>query len=275
MKKDLSKILIAGEGGQGIQTIAKILSQALVDAGYFVSYIPQFGPEQRGAPSVAFIQFSSKPINYPRFDIADLAIILRRRAIKPIISYIGRETEILFDSSTIARKLFSQNNSHIFAIPATKLAGEKYETKSQNIIVLATIAKTFFDYPKNALWQLVEKQLAKKFAKSAQLKSSTKAAFDFAYDYQLENKRFSKPEYDTSSEIIVRSNAERTAVIVPKYCKGCGICIIKCPPKCLKFGKTLGVYGTPTPDIDIEACITCGNCFTFCPDSAIRVEKKS
>jgi len=274
MKKDLSKILIAGEGGQGIQTIAKILSQALVDAGFFVSYIPQFGPEQRGAPSVAFIQFSKSQINYPKFDTADLAIILRRRAINPVQNYLNRETEILFDSSTIPRKLFSQNNSHIFAIPATKLAEEHYSIKSQNIIVLAATAKHFFDYPKNALWQLVEKQLAKKFAKSAQLKSSTKAGFDFAYDYQLENKRFSKPEYDTSSEIIVRSNAERTAVIVPKYCKGCGICIIKCPPKCLKFGKTLGVYGTPTPDIDIEACITCGNCFNFCPDSAIRVEKK-
>ncbi|PIZ00514.1 4Fe-4S ferredoxin [bacterium (Candidatus Howlettbacteria) CG_4_10_14_0_8_um_filter_40_9] len=59
------------------------------------------------------------------------------------------------------------------------------------------------------------------------------------------------------------------------YCKGCGLCIQKCPKKCLKFSsETLGYYGTPAVDCDIDECIGCGICELNCPDSAIEVEKK-
>lgn len=274
MKKEITKIVLAGEGGQGIQTIAKVLSTALVSAGYFVSYIPQFGPEQRGTPSVSFIQFSKSEITYPKFDTADIVMVLRRRAINTIMSYIGANTQVVFDSSTIARQKFSINNSKIFAIPATKLAEEQFGNKNQNILALGVLSKNFLDYPKNAMWEIIFNQLGKKFAKNKDLADKAKEAFDFAYDFQLETKKFSKPEYDTSENLVIKKNADRVAIIVPKYCKGCGICILKCPTKSLSFGKTLGVYGTPTPDIDLETCIACGNCFKFCPDSAIKVEKK-
>lgn len=274
MKNNITKIVLAGEGGQGIQTIAKILSAALVKAGYFVSYIPQFGPEQRGTPSVSFIQFSESEIDYPKFDTANIILVLRRRAIKTIESYIGPKTQILFDSSTISRQKFSANNSRVSAIPATKLAEEEFGVKNQNILALAALAKNYLEYPKNALWEIISDQLAKKFTKNKDLAEKAKNAFDFAYEFTLENKKFTKPDYDTSEQIIIKKNSERVAVIIPKYCKGCGICILKCPVKALSFGKTLGVYGTPVPDIDIETCITCGNCFKFCPDSAIKVEKK-
>lgn len=271
MNKEITKIVIAGEGGQGIQTIAKILSAALISADYFVSYIPQFGPEQRGTPSVSFIQFSKSEITCPRFDTADAIMILRRRAIKTIVSFIGPKTQVFFDSSTIGRKNFSVKNSRIFAVPATKLAEEKFGSKNQNILALGVFAKNFLDYPKNALWELIANQLEKKFSKNKELAEKAKKAFDFAYDFSLENKKFSKPLYDTSDSLIIKKNSKRLAIIVPKYCKGCGICILKCPVKALSFGETLGVYGTPTPEIDIEKCIACGNCFKFCPDSAIKV----
>ncbi len=274
MKNDVTKIVLAGEGGQGIQTIAKILSLALVKADYFVSYIPQFGPEQRGTPSVSFIQFSKSQITYPKFDTADIVMVLRRRAIKTIESYIGSKTDVLFDSSTIARQNFTLNNSRLFAIPATKLAEEEFGAKNQNILALAALAKNFLDYPKNALWEIIAEQLGKKFAKNKSLAGKAKEAFDFAYDFSLESKKFTKAEYDTSDSLIVKKNSQRVAVIVPKYCKGCGICILKCPVNALSFGKTLGVYGTPVPEIDIDKCINCGNCYRFCPDCAIRVVKK-
>jgi len=65
----------------------------------------------------------------------------------------------------------------------------------------------------------------------------------------------------------------KTAYINPKSCKGCSICVEKCPVKALAFGDTLGVYATPVPDIDLEKCIACGNCKRFCPDAAIKVDK--
>jgi len=58
--------------------------------------------------------------------------------------------------------------------------------------------------------------------------------------------------------------------IFPGLCKGCGLCIEKCPVKCIGWSDGLGVYGTPRVDADMEKCI----CQLVCPDCAIRVEKK-
>lgn len=61
--------------------------------------------------------------------------------------------------------------------------------------------------------------------------------------------------------------------IFPQLCKGCGLCIIKCPKKCLKWSQDLGVYGTPRVKVNVNECIFCGICSIVCPDCAIKVEK--
>ncbi len=274
-EQKINKIVFAGEGGQGIQVLSKVLSTTLAVAGYDVSYIPQFGPEQRGAPSVAFVQYSNGKIFYPKFSKADILIVLRKRAIKAIESFIGPETTIIFDSSTIPRNLIKQKGPKVFGLPATKLAKENFKPKALNIIVLGVLAGKFFNLGKQIIWSGIEKQLGTKFAKSAELRKVSKEAMEYGFDFSLENKKFSPPIFDTHGSIIVEKGWGKTAVIIPKFCKGCGICILKCPVSALKFGKTLGVYGTSSPDIDLEKCIACDNCFQFCPDSAIRVEKNS
>ena len=70
-------------------------------------------------------------------------------------------------------------------------------------------------------------------------------------------------------------NQEKTVVIFLGLCKGCGLCIEKCPQKAISFSKKdLGVYCTPSIEIDLSKCTQCGICEIVCPDSAIRVEKE-
>ncbi|MDD4658246.1 MAG: 4Fe-4S binding protein [Eubacteriales bacterium] len=54
--------------------------------------------------------------------------------------------------------------------------------------------------------------------------------------------------------------------ILPKYCKGCGICVSVCPKKVLASGKD-GKVQAVHPDL----CIGCLNCEYHCPDFAITV----
>ncbi|MDQ0285214.1 2-oxoglutarate ferredoxin oxidoreductase subunit delta [Desulfofundulus luciae] len=61
--------------------------------------------------------------------------------------------------------------------------------------------------------------------------------------------------------------------IFPGLCKGCGLCMQKCPKKCLSWSDVLGVYGTPSVEPNDE-CIACGICQMVCPDCAINVSKK-
>lgn len=62
--------------------------------------------------------------------------------------------------------------------------------------------------------------------------------------------------------------------IFPNLCKGCGLCIEKCPVDTLEWSDTLGVYGTPVPRVkDDIPCIACNICQLDCPDVAITVTK--
>ncbi len=58
-------------------------------------------------------------------------------------------------------------------------------------------------------------------------------------------------------------------------CKGCGLCVEKCPVDTIGWSKMLGVYGTPSvePGHGEKDCIACGICEIVCPDCAIKIEK--
>jgi len=263
-------ILFAGEGGQGVQKIAQALNLA-ASKSYQSTYLNSFGVEQRGSPSLAFIKISDKVINYPRFDHADICLIMNSRSIPVIEKYVSANTEIVFDSSTISITELTKISHKKYGVPATKLAFDKFDKRSYNILLYGVITKmTGLDEKES--WNAIFDLLGNKF-KTKEIVDINHEAFIFGREASLEERDFSEPQFETKKGITIIKNSERKAIIMPARCKGCLICVLKCPVKALKVGTDLGVFGTPVPDIDIEKCIACGNCKRFCPDGAIGVEK--
>lgn len=95
------KIAVAGEGGQGVQSIAQILAESAYDEGKNALYIPNFGVEQRGGVSIAFLQISDGPIGAPRFIEADILIPVSPRAVKRTKMHAGKNTVYIYDNSLI------------------------------------------------------------------------------------------------------------------------------------------------------------------------------
>lgn len=56
-------------------------------------------------------------------------------------------------------------------------------------------------------------------------------------------------------------------------CKGCGICLAKCPTKALIFDKEKGIINKSTPKVLTDKCNLCQTCEVNCPELAIRVDK--
>ncbi len=265
------KLLLAGEGGQGVQTTAEILSFAAAEQNKEISYIPSFGVEQRGAPSVAFITIGNSPIAYPLFDKADIAVILQKRAISAVSKKISAGTQILFDSSAIAKTDLEKSSKDLSGLPASKLAFENFTPQSANILIMGKLS-AILDLSSENTWKIIEKKLGKKIGINNLEKN--RKAFLFGREFELEKNNFSQPDYAPKCGAIVFEAHGKKAVIIPEHCKGCGICIVKCPFKALAFGKNLGFCATPIPDIDLEKCTNCGICSRFCPEGAINVEKK-
>ena len=58
-------------------------------------------------------------------------------------------------------------------------------------------------------------------------------------------------------------------------CKGCGLCVESCPPKCLELSPELSHQGVHPAQYTGEKCTGCGICFYCCPEpGAITVYKK-
>ncbi|MBV9086645.1 MAG: 4Fe-4S dicluster domain-containing protein [Acidobacteriaceae bacterium] len=59
-------------------------------------------------------------------------------------------------------------------------------------------------------------------------------------------------------------------------CKGCGLCVDSCPPKCLALFPELNAYGVHPAHYTGRDCTGCGICFYCCPEpGAITVFRQA
>lgn len=138
------KIALAGEGGQGVQSVAQIMTDAANDEGKEALYIPNFGVEQRGGVSIAFCQISEERVGAPKFEIGDIVIALSDRAVARCTQYAGPNTVFIYDASIEGVDEFlPKNGAKVFAIPALKIAKEELHPRVFNVIILgATLQAT-------------------------------------------------------------------------------------------------------------------------------------
>lgn len=66
--------------------------------------------------------------------------------------------------------------------------------------------------------------------------------------------------------------ARGKVVVDIEECKGCGLCVESCPPKCLELSPELSHYGVHPAHYTGRDCTGCGICFYCCPEpGAIEV----
>lgn len=182
----LIKVALAGEGGQGVQSVAEILAEAAYNEGYQAIYIPNFGLEQRGGVSIAFIQVSNKRIGAPKFNKADVVVALSHRAIVRTHMYSGPETTFVYDSSfDVKEDDLPPVAGRIIAIPAIEKSKE-ISTRVFNVIIMGAILEltnmVSFDAARDAL----VKKLGYKFEKNPALKDMNFAALELGRQLIIE-----------------------------------------------------------------------------------------
>ena len=76
----MRKIIISGEGGQGVRVISHALATVLANLGYEVSLLYDYDSAVRGAMSVAYLVFNKEPIANPVIQEADILLKLSDKA---------------------------------------------------------------------------------------------------------------------------------------------------------------------------------------------------
>lgn len=165
------KIALAGEGGQGVQSVAMILTEGAYDSGKEAIYIPNFGVEQRGGVSIAFVQISDRPIDAPKFKTADIVLALSERAILRTAMYVGPETIFIYDqSSEVMGDVLPKQAKEIIAIPAIEIAKREFHPRVFNIIILGAMLGIASVITEEQAQGAIEKKLGYKFEQSPHLR---------------------------------------------------------------------------------------------------------
>lgn len=172
-----TKIVLAGEGGHGIQVISKILVEAGYAADKKVLYIPNFGVEQRGGVSIAFCQIADEPIGEPRFAKGDIVIMLSDRAIDRCATYVDENTTVVYDSS-ICNKKPEMKAKKIIGIPANKISQDELSTRVFNIIILGAVIEATNVVDIKYVKEAMEHALGKKFDAKPELRELNHKALE-------------------------------------------------------------------------------------------------
>ena len=72
------EIIIAGYGGQGVLSMGKMLAYAALVEGKEVTWMPAYGPEQRGGTANVTVIVSDEYISSPILNTFDIAVVLNK-----------------------------------------------------------------------------------------------------------------------------------------------------------------------------------------------------
>jgi 2-oxoglutarate ferredoxin oxidoreductase subunit gamma len=167
----ITKLVLAGEGGQGVQSVAEIIAEAANDEGKQALYIPSFGVEQRGGVSLAFVQISDKQIGSPKFQTGDIVVALSDRAVYRTRQYVGPKTVFVYESSSrVKDEDLPANAARVLPIPAIEVAKQELTPRVFNILIMGAVVGATGVISLERMKEAVERKLGYKFAKQPELR---------------------------------------------------------------------------------------------------------
>ena len=135
MKEEL---IIAGFGGQGVLSMGKILAYAALMDDLEVTWMPSYGPEQRGGTANVTVIISDSEISSPMLDNYDTAVILNQQSLDKFENKVKPGGTLIYDSYGI-HKAPTRTDINIYRIDAMEATFEMENAKAYNMVVLGAL----------------------------------------------------------------------------------------------------------------------------------------
>ncbi|UYO99564.1 indolepyruvate oxidoreductase subunit beta [Oceanotoga sp. DSM 15011] len=156
MTKETKNILLVGVGGQGIILTSKIISTALLNAGYDVKMSEVHGMAQRGGSVTTQIRYGEQVyspiigkgqadvlISFEKMEAMRWIEYLKPDGLLVINDHEIQSAPILSGKAEYPEGIIEELKTKVktLIIPATKIAIELGNIKTQNIVLLAPLTK--------------------------------------------------------------------------------------------------------------------------------------
>ena len=137
MKKE---IIISGFGGQGVLSMGKILAYSGLMEDKEVTWMPAYGPEQRGGTANVTVIVSDERISSPILSKYDIAVVLNQPSLEKFEPKIKPGGILIYDGFGIINKP-TRKDITVYEIDAMDKAAEMKNGKVFNMIVLGGLLK--------------------------------------------------------------------------------------------------------------------------------------
>lgn len=134
------EIIIAGFGGQGVLSMGKILAYSGLTEGKEVTWMPSYGPEQRGGTANVTVILSDTPISSPILNEYDIAIILNQPSLDKFESKVKPGGVLIYDGYGIHTEIKRQD-INVYRVDAMDAAAEMHNAKAFNMLILGGLLK--------------------------------------------------------------------------------------------------------------------------------------
>lgn len=128
------QIIIAGSGGQGIMLLGKVLAEAALAEGKFVTWLPAYGPEVRGGAAYCMVIISDAEIGSPYINKADTLLIMNQASLVKFKNRLKHKGLRVINSSLAVPDHNSKVNSK--SGPFTDIALSLGNIKVANMVAL-------------------------------------------------------------------------------------------------------------------------------------------
>lgn len=134
------EIIIAGFGGQGVLSMGKILAYSGLMEGKEVTWMPAYGPEQRGGTANVTVIVSDERISSPILSSYDTAIILNQPSLAKFEQKVKPGGVLIYDAYGIINPP-TRKDIRVFRIDAMDAVNERKMGKAFNMVVLGGLLK--------------------------------------------------------------------------------------------------------------------------------------
>lgn len=137
MKKEF---IIAGFGGQGVLSMGKMLAYTGLMEGKEVTWMPAYGPEQRGGTANVTVIVSDRRVSSPILSKYDVAVVLNQPSLDKFEPKVKPGGILVYDGNGIINPP-KRTDISVYRIDAMQKAVELKNAKVFNMIVLGGVLK--------------------------------------------------------------------------------------------------------------------------------------
>ena len=132
------EIIIAGFGGQGVLSMGKILAYSGLMDDKEVTWMPSYGPEQRGGTANVTVILSDERISSPVLDSYDIVIALNQQSLDKFSSKVKPGGILIYDTNGIHNHP-TRDDVTIHPIDAMKATMDLGNSKAYNMVVMGAL----------------------------------------------------------------------------------------------------------------------------------------